>query len=207
MRIHTRPNPSHHLPLEATCRALRHNSTQLHVNGVLLAATPLTRLVIVEYVPATSTTAAAPNTNLWPRTGLAASRPLPQIDAAAGNKNVSTTPLVAPMTAMSSPSDGIKLESINEPDRVTSVTLSQVPEAPQIATTSDTKHQSAPDQHGPQVEHGRQRVRGGVELRNAREMVTNNVEVAVPRLTCLPSGRCGNSRSQMMWFITLPLMT
>ena len=49
---------------------------------------------------------------------------------------------------------------------------------PQIGhkTTSDSKHQPAPDQRAHQVEHGTQRVWVGVELRNAREMVQNEVE-------------------------------
>ena len=52
---------------------------------------------------------------------------------------------------------------------------------PKSVTTSDCKHQSAPDQHGYQVEYGTRCVLGGVELRNARIMVKNNVEVGVPK--------------------------
>ena len=54
-----------------------------------------------------------------------------------------------------------------------------------LATTSDSKHQSAPDQYGHEVEHSPRRVWGCVELRGAREMVQkwskmvkNDVEVA-----------------------------
>ena len=52
--------------------------------------------------------------------------------------------------------------------------------SPKLATTSDHKHQSAPNQHGHQVEHSTQRVRGGAELRNARKLDQNDVEVARP---------------------------
>ena len=39
---------------------------------------------------------------------------------------------------------------------------SKMPEVgPKTVTASDSTHQSAPDQHGHQVEHGTQRVRGG----------------------------------------------
>ena len=50
---------------------------------------------------------------------------------------------------------------------------------PKLVTTSDPKHQPATDQHGHELEHSTRRVRGGVVLINAREMVQKDVEVAV----------------------------
>ena len=49
-----------------------------------------------------------------------------------------------------------------------------------VVTTSHSKHQSAPDQHGHEVEHITRRVPGGIQPRNARESGRSDVEVAVP---------------------------
>ena len=43
----------------------------------------------------------------------------------------------------------------------------------------DSKHQSAPDQHVHQVERSTRRVWGAAELKNAREMVQNDGNVAL----------------------------
>ena len=48
---------------------------------------------------------------------------------------------------------------------------------PKLVTPSDSQHQSAPDQHGHEVEHGTRRVSSGVGLRNARILVQNDVEL------------------------------
>ena len=50
--------------------------------------------------------------------------------------------------------------------------------SPKSVTPSDGKHQSAPDQHGHYVERSTRRVRGGVELTTAREMVSKEVPAA-----------------------------
>ena len=54
---------------------------------------------------------------------------------------------------------------------------------------SDPKDQSAPNQHGHQVEHGTWHARGGGGRPNTREMDQNNVEVkvevAVPGISVL----------------------
>ena len=47
----------------------------------------------------------------------------------------------------------------------------RIPGAPKLATTSDSKHQSVPDQHERQVDHITRHVWGGLRLRNAQEMV------------------------------------
>ena len=47
--------------------------------------------------------------------------------------------------------------------------------SPKSVKTSDYKHQSAPDEPGYSTEHTTRRVCGCVELRNAREMVQNDV--------------------------------
>ena len=46
-----------------------------------------------------------------------------------------------------------------------------------LITTSDSKQQSAPDQHRHNVEHSTRCVLGGMGLRSAREMVQNDAEV------------------------------
>ena len=59
------------------------------------------------------------------------------------------------------------------------VTLSMnilMPCSPKLATTADSKHQSAPDQHGHEVERSTRRVWGAVELRSARKLAQNDVE-------------------------------
>ena len=53
------------------------------------------------------------------------------------------------------------------------------PEVPKLGTASDSKHQSASDQHGHQVEIYHGVVQGGMQLKCAREMVQNDVEVIV----------------------------
>ena len=50
--------------------------------------------------------------------------------------------------------------------------------SPKLVTTSDSEHQSAPDQHGHDVERSIRRVARGVVLRNPRNSVQNDVEVA-----------------------------
>ena len=49
-------------------------------------------------------------------------------------------------------------------------------EFPELVTASDSKHQSAPDWHGHQVEHSTRREWGGGGLGNAQELVQNDVE-------------------------------
>ena len=46
-----------------------------------------------------------------------------------------------------------------------------VPGSPELVTTTDPKHQLAANQHRHQVERRTRRVRGGVEVTNARKMV------------------------------------
>ena len=52
--------------------------------------------------------------------------------------------------------------------------------SPQLATTPDTKHQSAPDQHGRSGDHGTRTAGGGLELGIRERQSQKDGEAAVP---------------------------
>ena len=52
--------------------------------------------------------------------------------------------------------------------------------SPELAATSDAKHQSAPEQLGHQVDHSTRRVRGWDGAEYVREMATNDGDVTDP---------------------------
>ena len=62
--------------------------------------------------------------------------------------------------------------------------------APKLVTTSDCKHQLAPDQHGRQGDHGTRTAWGGVELRMGETRSEDDVEVAVHRRAAPRTARC-----------------
>ena len=82
---------------------------------------------------------------------------------------------------MMTPSGRTHLSSARQPTVPIADAIGDLTCSPKSVTTSDSKHQSAPDQHWHKVDHSTRRMWGEVELANARETVQNDVEVAVPQ--------------------------